>query len=313
MNGVGVHAWNSFEDTESDEAAEQVTERDPGHAAGDGGTECRRAVETAAPDEHAGHGEQQFVRNRQTEDAEHLGEEKHRGAVAHEQIEQMALHNRYNGRMKIGILGSGDVGKALGAGFAALGHDVMIGTRDPGAEKVRAWTAKIGAHASAGTFAQAATFAEVAVLATLWDGTENAIRLAGPQNLAGKIVIDTTNPLDFSSGPPPKLSVGHTDSAGERVQRWLPAARVVKAFNIVGNPHMFRPTFPGGPPDMFICGNDASAKNAVAEICTAFGWPQPIDLGGIESARYLEPLAMVWILVYFATRSGNHAFKLLRK
>jgi 8-hydroxy-5-deazaflavin:NADPH oxidoreductase len=215
--------------------------------------------------------------------------------------------------MKIGILGSGEVGKALGAGFATLGHDVLIGTRDPGSEKIRAWATKTGPRASAGTFAEAAAFAEVAVLATLWDGTENAIRLGGPHNLAGKVVIDTTNPLDFSGGPPPKLSVGRTDSAGERVQRWLPAARVVKAFNIVGNPHMFRPNFPGGPPDMFICGNDVAAKKTVAEICTAFGWPQPIDLGGIEAARYLEPLAMVWILTYFATGSGNHAFKLLRK
>jgi predicted dinucleotide-binding enzyme len=215
--------------------------------------------------------------------------------------------------MKIGILGSGDVGKALGAGFAVLGHDVMIGTREPSAEKVRAWLTKIGPKGSAGSFSEAAAFAEVAVVATLWDGTENALRLAGPQNLAGKVVIDTTNPLDFSGGPPPKLSVGHTDSAGERVQRWLPNARVVKAFNIVGNQHMFRPDFPGGPPDMFICGNDAAAKKTVAGVCTAFGWPEPIDLGGIEAARYLESLAMTWILAYFATRSGNHAFKLLRK
>jgi len=215
--------------------------------------------------------------------------------------------------MKIGILGSGDVGKALGAGFAALGHDVMMGTREPASEKVRAWVTKTGPKASAGSFAEAAAFAEVAAVATLWDGTENALRLAGPQNLAGKVVIDTTNPLDFSGGPPPRLSVGQTDSAGERVQRWLPEARVVKAFNIVGNQHMFRPNFPGGPPDMFICGNDAAAKKTVAGICTAFGWPEPIDLGGIEAARYLEPLAMIWILTYFTTRSGNHAFKLLRK
>jgi 8-hydroxy-5-deazaflavin:NADPH oxidoreductase len=215
--------------------------------------------------------------------------------------------------MKIGVLGSGEVGKALGAGFAALGHDVMMGSRDPKAEKVKAWVTKTGANASAGSFAEAASFAEVAVLATLWGGTENAIRLAGPANLAGKVVIDTTNPLDFSAGPPPKLALGHTDSAGERVQRWLPGARVVKAFNTVGNPHMFRPTFASGSPDMFICGNDDAAKRTVAGICASFGWPAPIDLGGIEASRYLEPLAMVWILTYFATGSGNHAFKLVRK
>src|SRR5437773_12473195 len=215
--------------------------------------------------------------------------------------------------MKIGLLGSGEVSKALGTGFVALAHDVMMGTREPSAEKVHAWAVKTGSKASVGSFAEAAAFAEVAVLATLWEGTENAVRLAGPSDLTGKVVIDTTNPLDFSGGPPPKLSVGHTDSAGQRVERWLPGARVVKAFNIVGNAHMFRPNFPGGPPDMFICGNDAAAKTTVAGICTAFGWPAPLDLGGIDASRYLESLAMVWILTYFATGSGNHAFKLLRK
>ncbi|HCS47087.1 MAG TPA: hypothetical protein DIW61_02040, partial [Candidatus Aminicenantes bacterium] len=119
--------------------------------------------------------------------------------------------------MRIGVLGTGDVGRVLGAGFAALGHEVMIGSRNPQQEKVREWLKKTGPKTSAGTFAEAAAFGEIAVLAILWTGTENAIKLAGPQNLAGKVLIDVTNPLDFSAGAP-GLAVGHTDSAGERVR-----------------------------------------------------------------------------------------------
>jgi predicted dinucleotide-binding enzyme len=214
--------------------------------------------------------------------------------------------------MKIGILGTGDVGQKLGGGFVALGHDAKMGTRDPKNEKVKAWVAKNGSRASAGTFAEAAGFGELAILATAWSGTENAIQLAKPRNLTGKIVIDTTNPLIFHENAPPGLALGYTDSAGEQVQRWLPEARVVKAFNIVGNAHMVNPQFPGGPPDMFICGNDQAARAKVTEICAAFGWPV-IDLGGIEGARLLEPLALNWILYGLRSGTWNHAWKLLRK
>jgi len=214
--------------------------------------------------------------------------------------------------MKIGILGTGDVGQVLGGGFAKLGHDVKIGSRDPNSDKVKAWVTKTSPRASAGTFAEAAVFAEVAVLATLWTGTENVIQMAGPNNFAGKVVIDATNPLVFHQGGPPTLALGHTDSGGEQVQRWLPTARVVKAFNIVGNAHMVNPQFPGGPPDMFICGNDADAKKTVTEILKAFGWPA-IDIGGIEGARLLEPMCMLWVVDGIRTGSWNHAFKLIRK
>ena len=207
--------------------------------------------------------------------------------------------------MKIGILGTGDVARALAKGFALTGHEVKFGTRDPSSDKAK--------PLSAVSFADAATFADLAVLATLWAGTENALRLAGPDRLAGKVVIDTTNALDFSQGPPPRLALGHTDSAGEQVQRWLPKARVVKAFNIVGNAFMVQPKFPDGVPDMFLCGNDAAAKQTVGDICAAFGWPPVIDLGGIEMSRYLEPLAMIWIVYGFKTNTWSHAFKLLRK
>ncbi len=213
--------------------------------------------------------------------------------------------------MKIGILGTGDVGRALGTGFVRLGHEVKMGSRDPNNEKVKAWVVKAGSRASAGTFADAARFADVAVVATLGTGTESALRLAGPDNFAGKVVIDATNPLDFSSGAP-KISVGHSDSRGEQVQRWLSNARVVKAFNIVGHAHMVQPKFPGGPPDMFICGNDAEAKRTVTELLTAFGW-NTIDIGGIEGSRLLEPLCLLWVAYGVRSKSWDHAFKLLRK
>ncbi len=214
--------------------------------------------------------------------------------------------------MKIGILGSGVVGQALGTGFATLGHDVKIGTRRPEDDKLKLWVRQTGAKGSVASPGEAARFAEVAVLATAWAGTENALRLADPKNLAGKVVIDVTNPFKPVPSGPPTLAVGLTDSAGEQVQRWLPVAKVVKAFNTVGNPHMFRPQFPGGPPDMFIAGNDPGAKQTVAELLKTFGWGV-IDLGGIETARYLEPLGMLWVAYAFKTNTWNHAFKLLRK
>jgi predicted dinucleotide-binding enzyme len=211
---------------------------------------------------------------------------------------------------KIGILGSGDVGKALARGFLGLGQDVMIGSRDP--EKLREWAVDAGEHAFAGTFEEAARFGEqMVVLATLGTATESAIDLAGIGNFNGKIVIDTTNPLDFSSGGP-KLSVGFDDSLGERVQRRLPHAKVVKAFNTVGNAFMVKPDFPNGPPTMFIAGDDEESKRHVALICRDFGWDIS-DLGGIESSRYLEPMCMAWVLHGIRSQSWSHAFKLLRK
>ncbi|HUG96398.1 MAG TPA: NADPH-dependent F420 reductase [Nitrososphaera sp.] len=212
--------------------------------------------------------------------------------------------------MKIGIIGSGEVGQKLADGFIAIGHTVKIGTRSP--EKVAQWAARHGGKAFVGSFSDAASFGEIAVLATSWEGVPGALQLAGAGNFSGKVVIDITNPLDFSKGVPPRLAVGRDDSGGETVQRLLPGARVVKAFNIVGNPHMFRPDFPGGPPTMFICGGSERAKKQVAEILDAFGW-ETIDIGGIEMSRLLESLAMLWIMYYFKTGTGNHAFKLLRK
>ena len=216
--------------------------------------------------------------------------------------------------MRIGMLGTGDVGRALGHGFIALGHEVRMGARDAANEKAVAWARENGAKASAGTFADAASFGEVVVLATLGVANESALRAAGQEKLRGKIVIDTTNPLDASGGMPPRLAVAGSDSAGERVQRLLSEAHVVKAFNTVGHAHMFRPSFPGGPPDMFICGNHAEAKKKVGGLLKDFGWGV-IDIGGIEGSRYLEAMCLVWVLCAFSTTppTWNHAFKLLKK
>lgn len=216
--------------------------------------------------------------------------------------------------MKIGIIGSGDVGRKLADGFIELGHHVKIGSRDPNQSKITDWINKHDKEkASSGTFAETASFGELVVLATLWEGTADAIQLSNSKNLTNKIVIDVTNPLDFSKGIPPTLAVGHTDSGGETVQRLLPDSKVVKAFNIVGNPHMVHPDFPDGRPTMFICGNDEASKKIVTDdILSKFGW-ETIDIGGIECSRVLEPLALIWILQYFKTGNGNHAFKLLLK
>jgi predicted dinucleotide-binding enzyme len=215
--------------------------------------------------------------------------------------------------MNIGILGSGEVGQKLGGGFIELGHLVKIGTRDPNQEKIKEWIKKSGDSASAGTFSQAASYGQLIVVATSWNGTLEAIRMCDPKHLVDKTVIDVTNPLDFSAEGLPKLAVGYTDSAGEIIQRLLPEANVVKAFNTVGNPHMVHPEFPNGPPTMFICGNNDNAKKTVVnEFLTKFGW-ESIDIGGIEGSRLLEPMAMLWITHYFQTNNGNHAFKLLHK
>jgi 8-hydroxy-5-deazaflavin:NADPH oxidoreductase len=197
--------------------------------------------------------------------------------------------------MRIGILGSGDVGRKLADSFIENKHLVKIGSRNPNQEKLTEWMATHDkAKVSSGTFAEAASFGELDLIATLWAGTTDAIKMADPKNFAGKIVIDVTNP-----------------AAGETVQRMLPDSKVVKAFNTVGNPHFMHPDFPGGPPTMFICGNNDEAKKTVIDdILTKFGW-ETINIGGIEGARLLEPLALLWITHYFRTGNGNHAFKLL--
>jgi len=210
--------------------------------------------------------------------------------------------------MNIGILGSGDVGRTLGAGFAAHGHAVTLGTRSPDRDELQRWAYDTGA--SVASFSEAADFGHILVLAVGWDGVENALRLADPDHFAGKTVLDATNPLDFSDGTL-RLAVSGDDSSGERVQGWLPSAHVVKCFNTVGAGLMVDPDLPGGPPTMFLCGNDAHAKTTATEVLDAFGW-EAVDLGGIEQSRYLDALAVIWITHAMRSGSRGHAFKLLR-
>ncbi|MBI2232827.1 MAG: NAD(P)-binding domain-containing protein [Candidatus Aenigmarchaeota archaeon] len=214
--------------------------------------------------------------------------------------------------MKIGVLGTGEVGQTLGEGFAKLGHRVMIGSRDPSKKEVQEWLAKT--KAEAGSFAGAAAFGELIVLATRWEkgATENAIKLAGKENFTGKIVIDVTNPLDFSAGAP-KLDVAYPDSAGARVQKWLPQAKVVKAFNIITASYMTNPHLAEGKPDLFIAGNDGAAKKTVKEIAMKFGWENVHDMGSIEQSYLLEALAMLWVRYGFLNDHWTHGFKLLKK
>lgn len=214
--------------------------------------------------------------------------------------------------MKIGILGSGNVGRSLGTGLAARGHDVKIGSRTPGKAELREWLKAANGHGSTGTFAEAAAFGDMVLLCTLGEAAEQVIDLAGAKNLAGKVLIDVTNPLDFTKGMPPGLFVGTTDSLGERVQRKLPGARVVKCLNIVGNQTMIRPKMQEGLPDMMVAGNDKAAKQAVAGVLKDLGWGDPIDVGGIESARWLEALVPLWLRVAGQLGSYNVAFKVLR-
>lgn len=215
-------------------------------------------------------------------------------------------------KKKIGILGSGDVGKVLGAGFIGAGHEALIGTRD--VKKLDEWVKKTEGKGKTGSFADAAKFGDVIVLACLGSAVEDVIKQAGgAEAFAGKTILDATNPLQFSPGAPPSLFVGGNDSLGERVQKWLPKAKVVKAFNTIGNAHMVKPSFPGGDPDFFHCGNDKDAKALVVELAKDLGWKSFVDLGGIDGSRALEEMCIAWVRHGILSGSWNHAFKLLRK
>jgi predicted dinucleotide-binding enzyme len=213
--------------------------------------------------------------------------------------------------MRVGILGSGPVGQSLGKGFAAHGHDVKLGSKTPDKPEIAKWKQETSGKVSSGTFAEAAAHGEILVLCCLGGASEQVIDLAGPTQFDGKLLIDTTNPLDFSHGMPPGLSVGGNDSLGERHQRKLPHAKVVKCFNIVPNPVMIQPVINGATPDMMIAGNDDAAKAQVVEILREFGWPGAIDIGGIDGARWLEALVPLWVRVSMKLGNFNTAFKVL--
>jgi hypothetical protein len=219
-----------------------------------------------------------------------------------------------NGRLaesRVGVLGSGEVGRRLAAGFGSRGHDVMIGSRDPAKAELREWLSGEGAGIKAGTFRAAAVHGELLVLAVLGDAAEDAIADAGAENFGGKVIIDAMNPLDFSGGFPPKLSIAGHDSLGERVQRALPDGRVVKAFNTIGNPYFVDPRFSDGEPTMLIAGDDDAAKRTVGDALADFGWSDVVDIGGIEGSRELEAICIVWVKIGGARGAWDHGFKLL--
>jgi predicted dinucleotide-binding enzyme len=219
------------------------------------------------------------------------------------------MYSPQEGDMKIGVLGSGDVAKVLGSGFLKHGHAVMLGTRSP--SKLADW-AKQNPGGSAGGFAETARFAELVVLAVKGTVALEALRDAGAANLAGKPVLDATNPI--ADAPPVngvvKFFTNLDESLMERLQRAFPEARFVKAFNSVGNAFMINPQFKGGKPTMFICGNDEAAKQTVRGILDQFGW-ETADMGKAEAARAIEPLCMLWLIPGFLRNEWSHAFKLL--
>ncbi|HUY58421.1 MAG TPA: NAD(P)-binding domain-containing protein [Solirubrobacteraceae bacterium] len=219
-----------------------------------------------------------------------------------------------NGRLaqsRVGVLGSGEVGRRLAAGFASRGHRVMIGSREPNKSELSEWLAGDGAGVEAGTFGQTAVHGEVLVLALLGDAAEAVIADTGAHKFAGKVVIDAMNPLDFSAGFPPKLSISGEDSLGERVQRALPDAKVVKAFNTIGSAYFVDPHFSDGRPTMLIAGNDEDAKRMVGDVLADFGWPEPVDIGGIEGSRELEAICIAWVKIGGKRGAWDHGFRLL--
>jgi predicted dinucleotide-binding enzyme len=212
--------------------------------------------------------------------------------------------------MKVGILGSGGVAQILGAGFLKHDHEVMLGTREP--SKLTEWAAK-NPKSRLGTNADAARFGEVVVLAAKGTAAAESLRLAGAANLAGKTVIDATNPI--ADAPPVNGVLQYftniNESLMERLQREFPDARFVKAFNSVGGPVMVNPSFKDRP-TMFLCGNDDEAKKTVSRICEQFGW-DPVDMGKVEAARAIEPLCMLWCIPGIARNDWSaRAFKLVK-
>ncbi len=210
---------------------------------------------------------------------------------------------------RFGVLGAGQVAQVLARGLQKHGYDVRVGNRTP--EKLAAFAAETGLVT--GRPAEVAAWAEILVLAVAGSAAEEALRLAGATRLAGKPVIDATNPI--SAVPPVdgvlQFFTGPNDSLMERLQAAFPEARFVKAFSSVGNALMVNPALPGGPPTMFICGNDAAAKAEVTRLLERFGW-ETADMGSAVAARAIEPLCQLWCIPGFRENRWSHAFRLLQ-
>ncbi len=199
--------------------------------------------------------------------------------------------------MKVGVLGTGVVGRTLGSKLVALGHDVVMGSRQAGNDTAVAWAAAAGGTAGEGNFAAAAAFGEVVVNATAGAVSIAALAAAGAENMSGKVLVDVANPLDFSAGMPPTLTVCNTDSLGEQIQRQFAESRVVKTLNTVTADVMVTPGIVAGSHTVFVAGNDGGAKSEVADLLVSFGWPPGdiLDLGDITACRGLEMYLPLWL------------------
>ncbi len=213
--------------------------------------------------------------------------------------------------MKIGVLGTGVVGQAIGTRLVELGHQVMMGGRSATNDKVLAFQHKTGAQG--GDFAQAAAFGELIIHCTRGDTAITVLRQAGADNLNGKILVDISNPLDFSRGFPPSLSISNTDSLGELIQREFPEARVVKTLNTVTASVMVNPASLRGAHCVFVSGNDKPAKGKVMDLLRELGWKEIIDLGDITSARATEQMLPLWTRLYSTLGTGEFNFAIMRR
>ncbi|MER5867384.1 NAD(P)-binding domain-containing protein [Kitasatospora sp. NPDC002040] len=199
--------------------------------------------------------------------------------------------------MRVGIIGTGTVGRTLAAKLVSLGHEVTLGSRTKENAAALAWAEQAGPYGHSGTFAEAAAFGELVINATSGVVAVQALRLAGAEPLAGKVLIDVSNPLVFSPLGEVSLEPVNSDSVGEQIQREFPAARVVKALNTVNSEVMVDPGRVPGEHNLFVAGNDPEAKAEVVALLTEFGWPQGsvLDLGDITAARALEMLMPFWL------------------
>ena len=215
--------------------------------------------------------------------------------------------------MNIGIVGTGMVGNAIGSKLIQRGHRVMMGSRTSGNEKAAAWVKANGSNASHGTFSDAAKFGEILFNCTGGMVSLDALNSAGAENLKGKVLIDVSNPLDFSIGMPPILSVCNTDSMGEQIQKAFPDTKVVKTLNTMNCNLMVNPGLVPGDHDVFISGNDAGAKTKVKDLLeNDFGWKSIVDLGDITTARGVEMILPLWLKLWGVFQSPNFNFKIVR-
>jgi predicted dinucleotide-binding enzyme len=217
--------------------------------------------------------------------------------------------------VKYAVLGTGMVGQAIAGKLASLGHEVTMGSRSADNEAATGWAEEAGARASHGTFADAAAAADVVFNCTSGGASLEALLAAGEETLSDKLLVDVANPLDFSQGMPPSLSVMGDDSLGEQIQRAFPDARVVKALNTINCQVMVDPGRVPGEHDVFVCGNDDAAKAEVRELLATFGWADGsiLDLGDISAARGTEAYLLLWIQLMGVAGGPDVSIKVVRR